>query len=171
MRLIIFFILAIVLFSCKDEKQPEPDIDWDLNKSSEINKVLAQRQEQRITGYFKRRNLEYKFTDLGLYYVIKSEGEGDTIKSEDIVEIEFEVSLLDGTFCYSSDSSENHVFIVDKDHTESGLHEGIKLLKPNSSATFVLPSHLAYGLLGDREKIPGNTEIAIDLKVVRVNDK
>jgi FKBP-type peptidyl-prolyl cis-trans isomerase len=82
--------------------------------------------------------------------------------------LKFSVSLLDGTLCYSSDSSGLESFIIDHDQVESGLHEGIKLLHEGDKAKFILPSHLAHGLIGDKDKIPRRSPIVYDIELIQL---
>jgi FKBP-type peptidyl-prolyl cis-trans isomerase len=48
---------------------------------------------------------------------------------------------------------------------EAGLNEGLRLLKPGGEAIFIIPSFLAYGLLGDRKMIPSRAIIVYSIKV------
>ena len=161
---------SLLLVSCKDEPKKQ-DFDWDMDKSIQRNKHLTNYESARIKAYFDRLNQTYEVTASGVFYSLGEPGVGDSIEPGDLVEMEYTVTLLDGTYCYSSDSTGNHLFIVDKDHTESGVHQGVKLLKNGGTATFVLPSHLAHGLLGDDDKIPGNAEIITKVHVVNVTKK
>ena len=80
--------------------------------------------------------------------------------------VNYRIELLDGTFCYSSDSLGAHVFKVDEDQIESGIHEGIKLLGKGGKAKFILPSHLAHGLLGDQDKSHARIPTVYDIDLI-----
>jgi len=82
--------------------------------------------------------------------------------------VKFTVSLLNGTICYSSDSSGTESFLIDHDQVESGLHEGIKLMHEGDRAKFILPSHLAHGLIGDRARIPARAPIVYDIELIQL---
>ena len=81
--------------------------------------------------------------------------------------IKYNVTLLDGTECYSTDD-EVEEFIVDKDYVEAGLHEGIQFMSPGDKAILILPSHLAHGLAGDLKKIPFRSSIVYDIELIAV---
>jgi FKBP-type peptidyl-prolyl cis-trans isomerase len=53
---------------------------------------------------------------------------------------------------------------------ESGLEEGILLLQEGDKARFIMPPHLAHGLIGDRDKIPARATIIYDLELVSLSD-
>ena len=82
--------------------------------------------------------------------------------------LDLTIKLLDGTTCYTSEDSEDEVFIVDKSDKESGLNEIVKLLTVGDKAKIILPSHLAHGLLGDFDKIPPQSILLIDVQLNKI---
>jgi peptidylprolyl isomerase len=58
--------------------------------------------------------------------------------------------------------------VVDKSDKESGLNEAVKLLSIGDKAKLILPSHLAYGLLGDFDKIPPQSILLIDVQLNKI---
>jgi FKBP-type peptidyl-prolyl cis-trans isomerase len=78
------------------------------------------------------------------------------------------ISLLDGKVCYETDSLELDQFLIDRSQVESGIQEGIKLMKEGERAVFILPSNLAHGLLGDFETIPPMSPIVVNLELIKV---
>jgi FKBP-type peptidyl-prolyl cis-trans isomerase len=48
------------------------------------------------------------------------------------------------------------------------LHEGIQLLHVGDKAIFILPSHLAHGLLGDEDKIPPHSAVIYDIELLGI---
>jgi len=51
---------------------------------------------------------------------------------------------------------------------ESGLEEGILLLRVGDKATFIMPPHLAHGLQGDGDRIPARSIIMYDVLLLKV---
>lgn len=166
-------LLAGLLFlpaSCKN-KEPEPaPIDPVQLKESlmRVNKTLAHEENLSIERYIERRGLKMERTGTGLRYMILDPGIAPKASSGMRATVNYRIELLDGTFCYSSDSLGAHVFKVDEDQIESGIHEGIKLLGKGGKAKFILPSHLAHGLLGDQDKIPAKSSVVYDIEVVEL---
>jgi FKBP-type peptidyl-prolyl cis-trans isomerase len=83
--------------------------------------------------------------------------------------VKYKISLLNGRVCYTSDNKGLEQFVVDNDQVESGLHEGIKRMKVGNKAKFILPSHLAHGLIGDEDKIPSHAPIVYDIELLELN--
>jgi FKBP-type peptidyl-prolyl cis-trans isomerase FkpA len=52
---------------------------------------------------------------------------------------------------------------------EAGLEEGILLMHKGGKAKFILPSHLAFGLIGDQNKIPGKSTLIYDVNLIDLN--
>lgn len=99
------------------------------------------------------------------YYVYEPSKKGDSIKDNMSIEMDFDVSLLDGTLCYSSKTEGKRTFVVSHDDVESGVHAGVKYLKRGDKAILLIPSPLAHGLLGDMNKIPPQSPIVCDVRI------
>ena len=100
--------------------------------------------------------------------MIYKEGKGKKAETGDIVKINYKTSLLNGVNIYSSDESGAKEFEVGKAHVESGLEEGILLLKVGDKAKFIIPSHLGFGLLGDENKIPSKAALVYDIELISI---
>jgi FKBP-type peptidyl-prolyl cis-trans isomerase len=130
------------------------------------NKKLSENEKREIDAYIQRKGWPMKETGSGLRYSVYREGRGPQVNSGDLVTVLFEITLLNGTVCYTSEDSGEEQFMVDHDHVESGLHEAIKYLKVGDKAKIIIPSHLAFGLTGDSDKIPPLSPIVYDLEVL-----
>lgn len=130
------------------------------------NKKLSENEKRDIDLFVNRKGWPVKETGSGLRYSVYKEGKGPQVKSGDLVTVLFEITLLDGTVCYSSEESGEEQFMVDHDHVESGLHEAVKYLRVGDKAKIIIPSHLAFGLTGDSDKIPPLSPIVYDLEVL-----
>ena len=95
-----------------------------------------------------------KTSGSGLWYDIVPSGDTTPIRTGDVVRIAYNVELLNGKYCYSSDSSGLKDFKVGQGGVESGLEEAILLMHKGDTANLLIPPHLAHGLLGDQNKIP-----------------
>ena len=135
-----------------------------------INRSLVEKEQKKIKAYVEEHNLEMKKTGTGLWYSIEKEGDGQKVKKGQIVTIDYEVKLLDGTLCYSSENLGPKEFLVGQGGVESGLEEGILLLKPGSKALFIMPPHLAHGLVGDDDQIPARSIILYEVEVLDVRN-
>lgn len=140
------------------------------DKLIDANKMYVKKESDEIDQYVKRKEWEMITTGTGLRYMITKKGTGESA-SEDpsfnkFAKVKFQVSLLDGTICYSSDSTGLREFMIGQDDVETGLHEGIQYMHVGDVARFILPSHLAYGLMGDQRKIPPKSSVLYDIELL-----
>jgi len=141
------------------------------NKLDDVNKFLVQKDNERIQSFVERRGWQMKKTGSGLWYQIISDKTGTKINEGDKVKIDYEIRLLDGTLCYTSDSTGFKEFVVGRQETMVGLQEGIKLLTNGDKARFIIPPHLGYGLIGDENRIPARAILVYTLEVKEVISK
>lgn len=167
-RLAIVILFISLFLGCDDDKTTIHR-NIDKNKVDEafikINKAYIKVEDQQIDDYLARRNWNFTRTESGLRYLIYNEGVGKKIMSDDEVTIEYTISLIRGEEVYSSRTLGDKIFKVDKSEEPSGLHQAIKLLKVGDRAKVVIPSYLAYGLLGDDNNIPAKATLFYDIYV------
>jgi FKBP-type peptidyl-prolyl cis-trans isomerase len=166
--LFIGFTIAVIN-SCSDQKLEPGKIptQQQINSSmEEYNRQFARDESVQIVSYIERRGWEMQSTGTGLRYMIYEMKDSPIAKMGDLVEIEYEVSLLNGDVLYSSEESGSRSLEIGKANIESGLHEGLLLMKIGERAKFILPSHLAHGLSGDNEKIPPRSSVVYDIKLL-----
>jgi FKBP-type peptidyl-prolyl cis-trans isomerase FkpA len=150
----------------KEKDMTKDDIDQ-YRKSLEVaNRYLTTLDAERIENYAKRRNWEMTVTKSGLWYQVYETGDGPKATEGQTAVLNFNISLLDGTICYSSDSLGAKEFYIGQGGVESGLEEGILLLKKGDKARFIMPPHKAHGLLGDMKKIPARAIIVYEIELL-----
>lgn len=137
-------------------------------KLIEANKMYVKQESDEIDQYVKHRSWKMTTTGTGLRYMITKKGTGIAAVPEKYAKVKYTISLLDGTICYSSDSTGAKEFLIGRDNVESGLHEGIQLLHEGDKAVFILPSHLAHGLMGDDGKIPPKSSVIYDIELLSI---
>lgn len=159
----------LILCSCTEEvEQPKP-VQWDMKKSTEMNKELAIEESINIDLYFSQHeNWEVKQTGTGLRYVILKKTDGAFPEPGMDAKTQYKISLLDGTEVYKTAPDEVDIFRIDKSEMESGIHEGIKLMRVGEKAKLVFPSHLAHGLIGDLQKIPPLSPLVVDIELIGI---
>ncbi|MBN2728199.1 MAG: FKBP-type peptidyl-prolyl cis-trans isomerase [Bacteroidales bacterium] len=172
---IISYIIAILLFvSCgsKQEKQNEDLINPDkyLKDLEHANQYYTVSESDQIDDYATRMGWEMVKTGTGLRYLIYENGTGRKVEDKLVVRFEFKVNLLNGALCYDSDQSGPKEVWIGHADVESGLEEGLQLLKEGDHAKFIIPSHLAYGWLGDSDQIPTRAVLIYDVHVLEVRD-
>ncbi len=132
------------------------------------NRLLLQKDKEKIVAFSMKHKLDLKESETGLWYKIKPSGHGKTASAGQQITLEYKVSLLDGTVCYSSDSLGPKKFIVGRGGVESGLEEGVTMLREGDRAMFVLPPYLAEGLPGDGDRIPARSIIVYEVEVLKL---
>ncbi len=165
----IIFICAIVVNSCDTAPKEKPKPTWNNEKSIRMNQELAMEQELDIRLYLEQHK-EWQFaeTGSGLRYVVLKETKGDKVLPGMSAKVQYSVHLLDGTLCYETSKDEYDVFEVDKSDVESGIHEGIKLMRVGERMKLIFPSHLAHGLIGDMNTIPPLSPLVVDIELIEI---
>lgn len=134
------------------------------------NKKKMQEEVIRIDEYISAHQLPMTSSGTGLRMLVKKKGTGDQIRLLSRVSLAYQVNLLDGTYCYSSDSSGVLDIIIGQSDEPSGLQEGLLQLHNGSEAMMIIPSYLAYGLTGDGDRIPGRESLVYEVKVLSVSN-
>ncbi len=168
---ILFSAIFFLLSSCREnnEKKPSSTVSDAKKKLEQINKVLVDKDKETIEAYIKRNKLEgMQENETGLFYLVWGESKGPKVKTGSVVVLNFKVSLLDGTECYSSANDKPKEFLVGQGGVESGLEMGVLLMSEGQKGKFILPPHLGYGLLGDNDKIPPLAILIYDVELIMV---
>lgn len=135
------------------------------------NKHITRTENELINDFISRYNWKMIETGSGLRYMIYKKTEEIKAQTNMIAQICFEVRLLDGTLIYSSKTLGNKEFVIGRGGIESGLEEGILYMKKGEKAKFILPSHLAFGLVGDGKKIPSRATLVYDIELLNLTKK
>ena len=179
MKIAVYIVMIIgsvcVLQSCggshnKPSKKTDIGSKAFQDKLIDANKMYVKKESDEIDQYVKRKEWDMITTGTGLRYMIIKKGTGELAKEDSsfnkFAKVKFKVSLLNGTICYSSDSTGLREFMIGQDDVETGVHEGIQYMHVGDVARFILPSHLAYGLMGDQRKIPPKSSVLYDIELL-----
>lgn len=168
-RIVFATVVCILLYSCTGNSEPEKSVNWSTEKSTTMNKQFSAEEEVDINLFLSRKP-EWGMTKTGsgLRYFIYEHGEGEPALPEEYVDVEYKITLLDGTECYATAKDELEEFKVDKSQVESGIQEGIKQMRQGDKAILVVPSHLAHGIVGDMSKIPPLSTLIVDITLVKI---
>jgi len=130
------------------------------------NQHVVGTEDEQIRNLVNRYGWQMKETGTGLRYLIYHKGNGQNAETGDMANIHYEVRLITGDIVYSSQESGIKKFRIGSGGVESGLEEGILLLHQGDKAKMILPSHLAWGLIGDQNKIPPKSTLIYDLELI-----
>jgi FKBP-type peptidyl-prolyl cis-trans isomerase len=170
----ILFIWAMLFFvSCTNETPKDTPQETSLKSMEDsvvdFNHEIVRSEIQEIDDFILRYHWAMMKTQTGLRYMIYKKGDGPGAKPGDIVAIRYKVTLLTGDLLYQTDSVNQLNFEVGKRKVVSGLEEGIMLMKSGSRAKLIIPSHLAFGLLGDMSKVPARAALVCDVELCAIN--
>ncbi len=170
---LLLVISAFLLLSCgsqsNENRQPERQ---ELRESLlGANVMLIDAEDQEIRDFIDRHGWEMKATGSGLRYMIYEKGTGPKAEKDRIAHLHYTMSLITGDLIYSSEDDGIRQFRIGRGGVESGLEEGILLLRVGDRARFILPSHLAHGVPGDGVKIPKRATIIYDIELVDITSK
>lgn len=171
---ITLFTLFALLTSCGTDVQTKQFAEKQSKLSDnlvEANKSFVKNEAKEIDDFIKQHGYEMEKTETGLRYNIVSESKGDKAEPGDLVTLKYQMQLLNGTVCYSSDSTGLMSFKVDQEDVPNGFHQAVQLMRKGDKAQIVMPAHLAYGLTGDQKKIPGESALYCTLQMVDLKKK
>ncbi|MFK8045141.1 MAG: FKBP-type peptidyl-prolyl cis-trans isomerase [Crocinitomicaceae bacterium] len=169
----VYFLFNSLIFLIACEQKEEdvlPISKWSQEESIRMNSTFAAEEIEAIDSYLKRRpDWRIKKTGTGLYYFIYESTENESPVVGDVVWVNFTTSLLNNNICYSSKRGEPESFMIEKSDIESGIHEGVQLMSVGEKAKFILPSHLAHGLIGDLDEIPPMETVIYDVELLKID--
>lgn len=162
------FILLVQACGGRNNKTSKISNPADVQESLiNSNKMLVKKESDEIDKYAETHHLKMKTTGTGLRYLIYKSG---IIKQQatkgKYARVNYKISLLNGQECYSSEKSGSKEFLIGEDQIESGLHEAILLMNVSDKAIFILPSHLAHGMMGDGDKIPPRSSVVYEIELL-----
>lgn len=160
---------AFLLLSCGQEPSPirsTSNIRMMDDTLINYNKGAARTEDQEIRDYAARYGWDMITTSTGLRYLIYKRGSGPAAEEGTIVVIRYQENLLTGKPVASSDSLGPKEFPVGHGVAEPGLQEAVRLMRTGDRAKVIIPSHLAYGLLGDGNRVPPGAALVYDIELV-----
>lgn len=164
-----FFILVIGLFILArcgqgDSKRTAPDPSTYKDPLIKANQEAVRIENEQIDDYIRRYRLDMQSTETGIRYRIITAGKGAKAEPGRMAELSYTLTLLSGDTVYSSDKDGLLRFRIGRGQEITGLEEAILLLRVGDRAKFIIPSHLAFGLIGDQEKIHHKASLVYDLE-------
>ncbi|SDS30912.1 peptidyl-prolyl isomerase, gliding motility-associated [Formosa sp. Hel1_31_208] len=162
-------ILLLLISSCKSPEARQPisvQSGSFIKESAERNRKLNEQERTRIeTIISENPQRDYIASQNGFWYYYNTKVENDSITPNfgDLVNFNYDLKDLNGNVIYSQEELGTQNYAMDQEELFSGLREGLKLMKPRESVTFLFPSQKAFGYYGDNDRI--GTNIPLQCKV------
>ena len=135
------------------QQEQEEKFVQDMQTKAEDNKAKG---EAFLAENAKKEGVQV--TDTGLQYKVLEAGTGKSPKATDIVEVNYEGKLIDGTvFDSSYERGEPIEFPLNQ--VIAGWTEGLQLMKEGGKYEFYIPADIAYGEAGNAGIEPNSTLI------------
>ncbi len=166
-----FILLLSGIFTSCQSEQNAPNATQIENLDEKIlnaNKLIVRDEAKDIELLLKRYAWKMHATGTGLLYFITKEKEGELLKKGDKVDIKYSISLINGKEVYNSTRDGTKTIVIEQSDEPAGLHELLQLMKPNEKARAIIPSHLAYGILG-MDNIPPYATLIYRIEILNIH--
>lgn len=157
------------------EKAQEIMQTFSTHMREKVNKLRDEQgaANQKDGAEFLAKNAKeegWKTTDSGLQYKVITEGNGPKPTAEDMVEVNYRGSLLNGQeFDSSYKRGEAAVFPVGQ--VIQGWQEALQMMPVGSKWDVVVPSDLAYGPNGKGREIGPNAVLRFEVELLAIKEK
>lgn len=157
---------AVVFFSgaaCvqqKDVEQPPQPVD-----AVERNRIYLAQEREMLQAYIESHKLEgIERNGYGMYELPVERGQGAVAEMGDRVIYSATVYLLDD----SGVGQYRDTVELGYSQMELGLHEALEGMREGDTKLVLIPSFLAHGLAGDLDKVPPQSPLRYDLRLIQV---
>ncbi|MFM7556587.1 MAG: FKBP-type peptidyl-prolyl cis-trans isomerase [Verrucomicrobiota bacterium] len=146
------------------------------NYTTELRKKAEEKRKEdgekaKVAGELflasNRAKAGVQSTPSGLQYKVLTTGQGAQPKGDDIVEVHYRGTLIDGTE-FDSSIARGQPASFGLNRVIKGWTEGLQLMQVGSKYQFVIPSELAYGPNGSPPKIPPHSTLVFEVELLSV---
>jgi len=113
-----------------------------------------------------------KKTSTGIRYIVMHEGQGDTLKAGDKIDVLYVGRLLDGkVFDQVLDPTHPFTFRIRRSEVIEGWDQILQSMKKGEKRLVIIPPELAYGTRGNPPAIGRNMTLVFEMEVLGANGK
>lgn len=147
-------------YSMKRREEAQKKMEEEQKAAAALMKIKS---DEAIKKYKEEEGV--KTTESGLMYKVLKAGNGAIPTDDDIVEVNYEGKLVDGTvFDSSYDRKQSIKFPVNG--VIKGWTEALKMMPVGSTWELMIPAELAYGEHGAGRAIPGNAALIFKVELL-----
>lgn len=140
-KLIVLLLLMVTVSSCLDDPD---EVDYTQARGD----IIVSEYLEYLTG----EGYDVDTTDLGVYYVILKEGEGEFVQGGDSIGIVYSGFLPESGNIFDASSYWHEDGLWKYTHLStnliSGFYDAVGQLNEGAEGLFLIPSDLAYGAAG-----------------------
>lgn len=135
----------------------------DMEQSKKKNKNRNQQEREFIQNWIDK-NTEQTFYPTAMNYWSSIDFKGRKASNEALYSYEYSLSDFNATAIYPSPAVVQKEVSPIKIEELKAVEDALKYLKTDEETVLLVPSSLAYGILGDGDKIPADLPLIIRLK-------
>lgn len=133
------------------------------------NLVQLEKDIAIIKQFATTQNIKTSATSSGLHYAVMKKGKGANAKNGDLITVEYEGFLPDGTAFDDNKTRKPFQFVLGARKVMEGWEEGFKQFSKGSEGYLLIPSKLAYKGTAIAEKnIPAFSVLIFKIKVKEI---
>ena len=156
--------MAALLTSCiqpTEVQEERPVMD-----PMERNRMYLAQERQLIDEYIESHQLMgIESNGFGMFELLIAEGDGLQAQMGDHVIFDATVYLLDD----SGVGRYRDTIEIGYSQVELGLHKALEGMKEGELKLVLVPSFLAHGIAGDLDKVPPQSPLRYDLRLIQVS--
>jgi len=126
-------------------------------------------EDSTLQAYIKEHNITVKPTETGLYFQRLKKGKGPLAKKGDLVTVDFDIKLLNGTKIFSTKETGEPVFFeLGKPYDTEGMNQALLMMRQGGKARIIMPSNLAFGKRGRPGLVPPYSTLISEIELVNI---
>lgn len=168
-RKILISVMGCLLLAACGSKVEVPEVSSQAPSEEAligVNRDIVRNEGTDIRLLIQRYGWNMQRAESGVYYEITRKGNGSLLQKGEVVQLKYTLSLMDGSKVASSEEDGLKTVIIERSDETVGLQEALKLLHHGDRARLIIPSHLAYGSIGDGDRIPGFAPLIYTLEIL-----
>ena len=166
MKRLLPLLFALLAVACHqppviDATQPQgADIKENLINA---NRVIGQAEDTQIRSYAARRGWQPQQCSNGAYLERTRPGSGPLLEDDDTVALAYRVEALNGSVLYDG---VRDTVVLGQHQPTVGVDAALHGQQRGSTLRLLLPSSLAYGVVGDGDKVPARTVLVYHISIL-----
>lgn len=159
-------VVACMMLSCANEESRRKHVSK--KELIAYNQKLVKMDSAAIVHYCYKNKLDSLPNRQGLWLTVNTKGSGTQIVNNQTVTLSYSISDLLGNIYYTSQRDGNKIVKVGSGNDIMGLDMALPQLQQGAKATLIVMPDLAFGLIGDENKIQGRKILRYDIEVLNV---